>query len=410
MSQHKPMISMECIHGNVRFLKSENDIIYCEPILDQVYKESLIDDWHTMFGKIEAEAGQHITLDIDWPTSCPGDAEEQFKKWNIAGWHPHNLVCFADRFFFISTDQLTWEKLTNITVKNNHIIIELDMPADVAYISATYQYTYSMLTQLIRDVESSPYVKILELCRGDDGEPMRLFRITDASVDNTEKKHVFMEAGVHCTETIGSHVIDSMIRYLCEGGRDACELLKKTVYHLIPVVDVSAWRQGIQAGSCKNKLKNMNRDFGTFCSDETRSIDAYINAIRCGKDSIFLCDMHGGWPGTTDNPDTVASWFSICSDLPTESLCLTDKIFDALTDPRCSFIQRTHGVRVNMQDMGATTMHGYFCRLGYNAFNIEMSYTTVYDSVVNALIPISKNPLWYAGRHLPQAFEKVFKK
>lgn len=103
------------------------------------------------------------------------------------------------------------------------------------------------------------------MCKCSFGDAMHLFKVNDFSVDDDKKKHIYIEAALHCAETAGCFVSDYLIRYLISEAKGVSDLLKNYVFHIVPVVDVSGWRLGLHGGTCKNELKNMNRDFWNIC-------------------------------------------------------------------------------------------------------------------------------------------------
>lgn len=106
--------------------------------------------------------------------------------------------------------------------------------------------------------------------------------------------------------------------------------------------------------------------FGTFASDETRSIWEYVKNIYDQNPDIVAIDFHGGWSGEGDDEEIAP--------------CVS----------------------------GPTTMVGHLGKNGIPAMLIELSYINAYDNEKDAVVQLSQPLLKRIAARMPHAIDKAF--
>lgn len=226
---------------------------------------------------------------------------------------------------FVSYDQRHWQRLPD-----GHYFCDRGSPLPGSYSFShaferfpawlcTYvPYTADDIDALEQDLSSSPYVEVLTPSRSVDGRPIRLFKITDPSVPDEQKRTIYIQAGQHSpAEMTPGRAIDQAARYLA--GRDIAigsgvlppnqpsvgdsappgdtpdipELLRTTVFLLVPIVNVDCCHYG-GSGMNLNRI-NTNRDWLDGTQPEVAGLKSFLDDWIAGGRTLDLAlDFHAG--------------------------------------------------------------------------------------------------------------------
>ncbi len=391
--------------GNCDILGVEAGVIHCRPILAPDYI-GVRDDILTWYGKLAGAPGEQVQLCIHWPRTDAAAKrafyERTGKTWNMdGGWQPKSLLEFAGEMFYRSCDELHWEKVDAVRVEEDCILLDVTMDAPECWLSASLPYTVKMYEQLLADCKASPVANILHLADGAFGDPMYLIQLTDPAVPEAQKQHVYLEAAVHCAETTGCALLHFLAEYLLLESPRALELLKKYVYHIVPVVDVSGWRRFRTDGTCKNESKNMNRDWGTFANDETRAIWDYLTA----RSWAFAIDFHGAWPGVdrADIKTDGAAWLHTSfADPAHQRRC--KKIADLLASPEANLLMPGASYALNQPENSAD---GFFPSNGIPGFLVELAFAGIYSQEAGCAVNLNQRDIRKAATRLPEMIDRA---
>jgi hypothetical protein len=105
---------------------------------------------------------------------------------------------------------------------------------DTVYVAYYYPYNYSYLQQRINIWKQSQYVKVDTIGITTRGFPIQEMRITDFSIPDSSKYHVWIHARTHPGETPSSWHFDGMVQKLLEQNEIISEYRKKVVFHCVP--------------------------------------------------------------------------------------------------------------------------------------------------------------------------------
>lgn len=105
---------------------------------------------------------------------------------------------------------------------------------DTVYVAYYVPYNFSYLQERIAQWKQSPYVKVDTLGFTQKNLPIQEIRITDTSVPDSQKVHVWIHARTHPSETPSSWHFDGLVQQLLVNDDVIKFYRQKIVYHCIP--------------------------------------------------------------------------------------------------------------------------------------------------------------------------------
>lgn len=375
-------ITGKTLQGNCGSVVYTEDGHYCcSPIPDKPGVDPRATDHINFYAKIQGEVGEVVNLDIEYPVF-----DEQLcgpRKYSAA---PFFTV--AHRCVYVSNDELDWTRVENVEVDSDAwtLRFSLTLTAPVCYVSVNYYYTVRMYEELRKAMAKADFVeeKVVGLSR--DGQKLYLYKITDPSVPETEKKIVYLQGAQHCCEYGGPHLIDAMMRYLTGRSKAADALLRKYEFHMTPIVSVADWAEGNK----DELLADPNTVWDTKSVPEVKAIDAYLRGLE--KKPSLLIDLH----------NARENYFFINASLPAErveeQLC-----FASLVSKYCDYITLD-----NISRKGCSK-YANFREYGWENFGcgytFELSRFGFYDRAAGRELPLSKLSFTKLGMQLPRAID-----
>lgn len=275
------IITGKTLQGNCGAVRCPEPGHYvCFPVPDQPGKNPHGVDYLLFYAKLMGKAGEEICLDIKYP---------EFDE-AVAGWRKYKTQPFfplAPHCTYLSADEVNWTRLTNVEVERENWLVRLRfvMPADVCYVSVNYYYTMAMYRQLQKDLAQTG-ARAIEIGNSRDGQPLTVWSVTDPDAALEEKTLIYYQGGQHCCEFGGMHLADAMLRYLTGGSPEANALLKKYEFHILPVVSMADWTEGL----VDELDADSNTVWDTLSTPETRAVDAYLRSLP--KKPAVLIDAH----------------------------------------------------------------------------------------------------------------------
>ena len=352
----------------------------CSPLPDQPGIDPRAADPYNFYAKITGKPGETVHLHIQWPIFDDALCPDRKYKNKAFFYSAHKCI-------YISPDELNWQRMEDVQVDEENWIdsLTLTLEEPVCYVSVNYYYTCRMFEALRADMAASPLAeeKVVGLAR--DGQEMILFKVTDPSVPLEEKQIIYLQAGQHCCEYGGMHLMDGVLRFLTGGAAGA--LLKKYEFHVLPVFSVADWTSGY-----KDELgADPNTVWDTLCRSENQAVDAYLRSLP--KKPSLLLDAHNS-----------SRNFLFISDYVEPERVAKQLRFAELLAEHCDYMERG-SIKRTQVDKYANFKQYALKHFGYG-FTAELSRFWLYDRETQQNIPLSKEGFARFGAQLPIAIDE----
>lgn len=309
--------------------------------------------------------------------------------------------------FFWSRDRKSWFKMNTLDVTNDRDIFYplLLAPEEDFYLSSSIPFMETELKGVMENVKDISFVEILNVGKTVEGRDIKLFRVTEQSIEGSKKKHVAIIVGQHSPqEMMGGHFLTPIIDYL----QKHTQLLKKIVLYFVPIVNMDCAHWGGN-GFNVNK-RNTNRCWFEDLQPETVGIRNYFsNLKKQGIDLDFFLDIHAG--GTWKNhvilryPDSFYQ----------ETFRSTSSELIQKKNRSLKLLEEYAGLRIiDGMDFGFRhcCAEDYF-RMTYPeivTFTLELGTSSYFDPVEKCSKPFDQNSLEVVGKGIVRALEKCVEK
>ncbi len=211
---------------------------------------------------------------------------------------------------FYSYDSKNWCQIKNIKKVEGGMEFDfvsekrkvfIALVADAKKISSfkrdMLQYSYEKLVNYIDSVCTLPNVVSEKIDTSVQGRDIYKFTITNNNISEINKKHVWLNFRVHGDEATQSYVLEGIIEYLLGGSSESIELLSRTVYHIVPLINPDgAFNDERENANGIDLNRNWNSPDTLFDEQpEIAAIHSEINKIisREGKKISHVVDFHG---------------------------------------------------------------------------------------------------------------------
>ncbi len=256
------------------------------------------------------------------------------------------------------------------------------------------------LDTLKRETAPFHFVETIKAGKSVEGRDVELFRVTDAAVPETEKKHFALIAGQHSPqEMLGAHFLRPMIDFLSRNPM----LLKKMTLHFVPIVNMDCAYWG-SSGSNLNG-ENINRCWESNIQPENRGIrDYFLNLKRRGINLDVFLDLHAG--GTFRNHPiffhSKENWALIAGVQAGEMIARQESFL--------SILEKCAGIRASDSSPGGSLRFGKKNSAGFfqHVFSSSLSYTLEL-STSSYFDPLSQKNRMLDQRSLAPTGEKILR-
>lgn len=367
----------------------------CAPDVGELHRtHKIYNDYHMWYAKITGKKGERVTIRLNWPHFDPEAVSEEYKNWASYSTEWPSFFHVVKDVLYYSTDRVTWTRIEGAYEEGDIVVFSLELPSDKCYVCATLHYTVKQFELLEKTAEASEFMQIANLGEGWNGDSLLSFVATDFSVPVSEKKTVYLQGMQHCQEHAAGLLCHNMLMYLASGCEEAKEIMKRFIFRITPVVDITGWRLGAEAHPLRAASMefNYNRDWDKFEIPEVKLIADYLEGLKAnGENFVFLADVHGGTGDENDYSSGAGIAFGGISEERTEH----QKRFVDLVRANCDYLNpaETHyGIGKGVESM--------FRR--YADMNLGPAYT--YE--------VSMSKMWdrAAGRRFPntpEAFSRL---
>ena len=328
------------------------------------------------------EYGERVREKMESGTVAPGG---QFAQLNDA------VFTLADAV--VIPDQINWTRLDAVEVDGENWVLKLriTLEADTCYVSVNYYYTIAMLQKLRSFLSDRPWAEELTIGSSRDGQPLRLYKVTDPAVPAEKKKLIYLQGGQHCCEFGGMHLCDAILRYVCGDSAEAAQLRQKYEFHVLPVVSLADWSDGYT----DELLADSNTVWDTLSTCETKAIDSYLRSLL--QKPALLIDCHNAQETS----------FLICADYVSPERVQQQKRFADLVADLCDCCEKG-SESFSKSEKYANFKQYALLNFGYG-FTLELSRFGLYDRRLGERTPLCRESFLRLGSQLPHAMDAFLK-
>ena len=155
------------------------------------------------------------------------------------------------------------------------------------WVARYYPYTFNRLKNLLKSLEKNPYVKIETIGKTPQNRPIVMLTITDFSVDDKQKRRVWIHSRTHPSETGSSFVVEGLIKYLISECNTCCSKvnLKKIIFNIVPMVNID----GVVAGNSRTApitSKDLERQWIRSSDNNSILVDTVATEVKILEKTI----------------------------------------------------------------------------------------------------------------------------
>ena len=145
-----------------------------------------------------------------------------------------------------STDGRKWRHFETMQwdKEKKEATLRFPVESDSFWIAHVPPYTPERLAIFLREIDQSPYARIETYGRSVGEWPLQKVCVTDESVSNEEKLHLWFVARQHAWEAPTTKVVEGLLRFLIGSTDEAAALRRRAVVHVVPMFDPDGCQRG----------------------------------------------------------------------------------------------------------------------------------------------------------------------
>lgn len=184
--------------------------------------------------------------------------------------------------------------LINRTYYSLSFTYSFPTPMEKVYFAYAIPYQYSQLNRLLAEIPPNGIIiKRETLCRSLGGVEVPLLVVTDCTVPVEDKASVVVTARVHPGETIGSWMMEGLIRLLVSEDELAKGLRKRLIFYIIPMLNPD----GVLLGNYRTGLSgsDLNRQFqspSSLLHPTVYSLKSLLARLKRSHRLLAFLDLH----------------------------------------------------------------------------------------------------------------------
>jgi hypothetical protein len=192
----------------------------------------------------------------------------------------------ATRFVY-SCDGINWQRITNASRCGSTFTFQKKFPCSPVEVATYFPYPFSAIEQYLDNVSMSPYANVTTLGPSVQGRPIRMIELTNQSINESEKKQVFMIGRQHSGETSSTFIFQGLIEYVLSNT----SVLDKFHFYIVPAANPD----GIYLGNTREQSQglDMNRGWDNTKVQETNVVREALGRVNAERHVDFFVDNHG---------------------------------------------------------------------------------------------------------------------
>ena len=213
---------------------------------------------------------------------------------------PHLIYTQRTKPVFSYNNQ-DWKRIDSVqydTVHHTLLFSQTFTQASV-WIAYAHPYPYSKEFAFINNLRKSQYLSVQKLGTSAESRPIQLITITDLSVNDSDKKVVFITTLQHAGEAVGGFFMEGMVNFLLSDEPAAEQARKKMVFKIVPMMNPD----GIFHGTTRfnNNMEDLNQEWDDDYTDtmhaptepEVKAVKTWLREyLKDGKRIDLGLDVH----------------------------------------------------------------------------------------------------------------------
>jgi len=168
-------------------------------------------------------------------------------------------------------------------------------PMEKVYFAYAIPYSYTRLNTLLAEIlpTAASIAKRELLCHSLSGLDVPLLVVTDSEVPVEAKASVVVTARVHPGETMGSWMLEGLLRLLVSQEEEAKELRKRLIFYIVPMLNPD----GVLLGNYRTGLSgsDLNRQFqhpSPLLHPTIHSLKSLLSRLKRDHRLLAFLDLH----------------------------------------------------------------------------------------------------------------------
>lgn len=164
---------------------------------------------------------------------------------------------------------------------------------DTVYISHFVPYSYSHLINKIEEWGSNSFVTKEIIGHSSLGLPIEMLTVTDNSINNSQKKKVWIHGRSHPSEAPASWHLEGMIDQILSDTPFATELRKNTIFYIVPFINPD----GVKGGFSRSSSTGVNIEINwnqpdSLTMPEIKALKGALKRVTKESPLDLLLNMH----------------------------------------------------------------------------------------------------------------------
>jgi len=221
----------------------------------------------------DGDPNYKFRLDVDLVNESSGPADTAF----IIEWEDEEYINFRKYVLLSRGDD--WRKLP-AAIDDSRTSLTIAVPPGKSHLSLHPLFNIADLGRMIANLDKDVF------CVGSAGRSLHGRDIVTVEAGAQDARPLLVMVRVHPYESIGSYMMQGMLSWLNDGGREAAALLASYRFAFVPMPNPD----GVAEGNCKRTVGGLDVN-GAAASDEPEGIALAAFFRRVCPRATF--DIHG---------------------------------------------------------------------------------------------------------------------
>jgi len=193
---------------------------------------------------------------------------------------------------FYSYDGINYQRFEPVENLFNGSVNKI-FTQDTVYIAHFVPYTYSRLLTKLKEWKSKPFTTNKIIGYSSLGLPIEMLTVTDNSVNDNQKKKIWIHGRSHPSEAPGSWHLEAMIDQIMSDSPFAKELRKNTIFYLVPFINPDGVKGGYSRSSSTGVNIEINWDMpDSLTMPEVKALKGALEQVTSDRPLDLLLNMH----------------------------------------------------------------------------------------------------------------------